>query len=32
VENNPGGGSRFMLLLRQGQDGKESVPRASAPL
>ena len=32
VENNAGGGSRFMLLLRHGHDGKEVVPRASAPL
>ncbi len=32
VENNPGGGSRFMLLLRRGEDGEGSVPRASTPL
>jgi two-component system sensor histidine kinase GlrK len=32
VEDNPGGGSRFMLLLRRGEDGEETVPRASAPL
>jgi signal transduction histidine kinase len=32
VENNPGGGSRFMLLLRRGHDAEEAIPRASPPL
>jgi signal transduction histidine kinase len=27
VENNPGGGSRFMVLLRHGHDEEEVVPR-----
>lgn len=32
VEDNPGGGSRFSLLLRRGNSAEEAVPRASAPL
>jgi signal transduction histidine kinase len=32
VEDNPGGGSRFMLLLRRGESGEEVTARASAPL
>jgi signal transduction histidine kinase len=32
VEDNPGGGSRFHLLLRPGQEGEESIPRASVPI
>ncbi len=32
VENNPGGGSRFHVLLRPGESKGGSVPRASQPL
>jgi signal transduction histidine kinase len=32
AEDNPGGGSRFVVLLRHGEMGKEGVPRASTPL
>ena len=32
VEDNPGGGSQFRLLLRRGEESEESVPRASTPL
>jgi signal transduction histidine kinase len=32
VEDNPGGGSRFMVLLRSGEAGKEVTSGASAPL
>jgi signal transduction histidine kinase len=32
VEDNPGGGSRFRLLLRSGGDVGRGVPRASQPL
>jgi signal transduction histidine kinase len=32
AEDNPGGGSRFVVLLHHGEMGKEGVPRASAPL
>ncbi len=32
VENNPGGGSRFRLLLRPGGDAAFGVPRASQPI
>ena len=32
VEDNPGGGSRFKLLLRRGDSSEVSVPRASLPL
>jgi signal transduction histidine kinase len=32
VEDNPGGGSRFMVLLRAGEAGEEPVPRASYPI
>jgi len=32
VENNPGGGSRFRLLLRSGEDGAPGITRASRPI
>jgi signal transduction histidine kinase len=32
VEDNPGGGSRFFLLLRPGQEGEEAIPRSSVPI
>ena len=32
VEDNPGGGSRFRLLLRSGADAGAGVPRASRPI
>jgi two-component system sensor histidine kinase GlrK len=32
VEDNPGGGSRFAVLLRGGEPGKDTVARASTPL
>jgi signal transduction histidine kinase len=32
AENNPGGGSRFSLLLRPGQEGDKVIPRASVPI
>jgi signal transduction histidine kinase len=32
VEDNPGGGSQFMVLLGGGQAGADTVPRASTPL
>ena len=32
VEDNPGGGSKFKLLLRRGEESETSVPRASKPL
>jgi two-component system sensor histidine kinase GlrK len=32
VEDNPGGGSRFRLLLRPGDKGDGVVPRASQPI
>jgi len=32
VEDNPGGGSRFQLLLRCGADAESGVPRASGPI
>jgi len=32
VEDNPGGGSRFLMLLRPGQEGKEAIPRLSVPI
>jgi two-component system sensor histidine kinase GlrK len=32
VEDNPGGGSRFQLLLRMGADAAKGVPRASQPI
>jgi signal transduction histidine kinase len=32
VEDNPGGGSRFMMLLRPAEDSEEAVARASNPL
>jgi signal transduction histidine kinase len=32
VEDNPGGGSRFLMLLRSGQEGEETSPRLSVPI
>jgi signal transduction histidine kinase len=32
VEDNPGGGSRFLMLLRPGQEGEEATPRLSVPI
>jgi signal transduction histidine kinase len=32
AEDNPGGGSRFRLLLRSGGDGEEPAPRLSQPV
>jgi signal transduction histidine kinase len=32
VEDNPGGGSRFMVLLRRGESSASTVPSASTPL
>ncbi len=32
VEDNPGGGSRFQLLLRFGENAEPGVPRASQPI
>jgi signal transduction histidine kinase len=32
VENNPGGGSRFHVLLRPGESKGASIPRASQPI
>jgi signal transduction histidine kinase len=32
VEDNPGGGSRFLLLLRPGQDGEKTTPCSSVPI
>jgi signal transduction histidine kinase len=32
AEDNPGGGSRFHMLLRPGQEGEEVIPRASVPI
>jgi signal transduction histidine kinase len=32
VEDNPGGGSRFRLLLRSGSGREEAVSRASSPI
>jgi signal transduction histidine kinase len=32
VEDNPGGGSRFQLILRTGEEGAAGVPRASQPI
>ena len=32
VEDNPGGGSRFKVLLRPGQKGEGVIPRASQPI
>jgi signal transduction histidine kinase len=32
VEDNPGGGSRFLLLLRPGQEGEKSILRSSLPI
>jgi signal transduction histidine kinase len=32
VEDNPGGGSRFLLLLCPGQEGDEAIPRSSVPI
>jgi signal transduction histidine kinase len=32
VEDNPGGGSRFLMLLRPGQEGEEAIPRSSVPI
>ncbi len=32
VEDNPGGGSRFLLLLRPGQEGEEAIARSSVPI
>jgi signal transduction histidine kinase len=32
VENNPGGGSRFHVLLRPGESKGGSIPRASQPI
>jgi signal transduction histidine kinase len=32
VEDNPGGGSRFRMLLRPGGDEEGGVPRASRPI
>jgi signal transduction histidine kinase len=32
VEDNPGGGSRFLLLLPPGGNGESAIPRASQPI
>ncbi len=32
AEDNPGGGSRFNVLLRPGREGAEAIPRASLPI
>jgi signal transduction histidine kinase len=32
AEDNPGGGSRFNVLLRPGKEGEEVIPRASVPI
>ena len=32
AEDNPGGGSRFRLLLRPGLEGEDAIPRGSVPI
>jgi signal transduction histidine kinase len=32
AEDNPAGGSRFVVLLRPGQEGEEVIPQASVPI
>jgi signal transduction histidine kinase len=32
AEDNPGGGSRFLLLLRPGRSGEKAVPGISSPI
>jgi signal transduction histidine kinase len=32
VEDNPGGGSRFLILLRPGQESEGAIPRSSVPI